>query len=265
MVLSRVSLSVIVAALGVAVGWGDPVFAQYGNNTCRYANDGECDDPTVPGHMSTACAPGTDANDCANPAARQGMSRLYNPCPYRNDGECDEPNGLNHCAWGTDPEDCSNPNSDFGHGSGYAGGSSHPTPGVAPSAGAGGISTYSPWRVFARQQGNFAAQPATSWPLDVRNGRVFQAGDYVIYSALVSPNGVLSNITTYRARLDSDTRYLASASSTGHTSFWSDPRLIQYSAPGPGHAMIYARNEDMMNDRALCVLPAGWPQTMCNP
>lgn len=35
-----------------------------GNNSCRWAYDGECDDPTVPGHITTACAPGTDAADC---------------------------------------------------------------------------------------------------------------------------------------------------------------------------------------------------------
>ncbi|MDC1397679.1 trypsin-like serine protease [Octadecabacter sp.] len=33
-----------------------------GNNTCRWSNDGECDDPDIGG--SGACNPGTDATDC---------------------------------------------------------------------------------------------------------------------------------------------------------------------------------------------------------
>ena len=38
-----------------------------------------------------------------------------------------------------------------------------------------------------------------------------------------------------------------------------------YPEPGPGHAMIYARNDDTRNWRAICVLPVGMPMTMCGP
>jgi len=55
-------------------------------------------------------------------AAEPAKAQLHNPCPYTNDGDCDEPNGLGLCDWGTDVADCSNPNSNFGMGSGYAGG-----------------------------------------------------------------------------------------------------------------------------------------------
>lgn len=54
--------------------------------------------------------------------ASPAVAQLRNPCPWVNDGDCDEPNGLNLCAPGTDTADRSNPNSNFGTGSGYAGG-----------------------------------------------------------------------------------------------------------------------------------------------
>jgi len=76
-----------------------------GNNSCRWANDGECDDPTVPGHLTTACAPGTDAADCARVQASPG-----NTCRWAYDGECDDPTVPGHlttaCAPGTDNADC---------------------------------------------------------------------------------------------------------------------------------------------------------------
>lgn len=76
-----------------------------GANSCRYANDGECDDPSVPGHLTSACAPGTDANDCAGLGADPG-----NSCRWARDGECDDPSVPGHvttaCAPGTDNADC---------------------------------------------------------------------------------------------------------------------------------------------------------------
>ena len=59
-----------------------------GANSCRFANDGECDEPDM-------CAPGTDTNDC--------RSSVANSCEYANDGECDEPD---LCDPGTDTNDC---------------------------------------------------------------------------------------------------------------------------------------------------------------
>lgn len=76
-----------------------------GNNACRWAHDGECDDPTVPGHVTTACAPGTDAADCARPGPAGG-----NSCAWAYDGECDDPSVPGHlttaCPPGTDNHDC---------------------------------------------------------------------------------------------------------------------------------------------------------------
>jgi hypothetical protein len=57
-----------------------------GNDSCPYANDGECDEPTY-------CHSGTDRTDCSG----------NDSCPYANDGECDEPT---YCQSGTDRTDC---------------------------------------------------------------------------------------------------------------------------------------------------------------
>ena len=74
-------------------------------NSCQWANDGECDDPTVPGHHTSACAPGTDTNDCNRMLADPG-----NGCRWAHDGECDDPTVPGHitsaCAPGTDNADC---------------------------------------------------------------------------------------------------------------------------------------------------------------
>lgn len=121
-------------ALAVAFG-GVGGAASTQMNPCPYTNDGDCDEPNGLGY----CAWGTDTADCSNPNSNfgggsgyagggggysggGGAGNLMNPCPYTNDGDCDEPNGLGYCAWGTDTADCSNPNSNYGGGSGYAGG-----------------------------------------------------------------------------------------------------------------------------------------------
>jgi hypothetical protein len=36
-----------------------------------------------------------------------------------------------------------------------------------------------------------------------------------------------------------------------------------YSPPQPGRAMVYARNDDPANWRAICIIPASWPQSYC--
>ena len=63
------------------------------NSSCRWANDGECDEPDL-------CAPGTDAADCRDSG---NLARRNNSCRWANDGECDEPD---LCAPGTDAADC---------------------------------------------------------------------------------------------------------------------------------------------------------------
>ena len=71
-----------------------------GTDTCRWANDGECDDPGI---GTGACQQGTDYSDCWRIA--QGVED--NSCRWANDGECDEPNfGTGACTQATDLNDC---------------------------------------------------------------------------------------------------------------------------------------------------------------
>lgn len=76
------------------------VLAQLGDDSCRYANDGECDDGQFGG--TGFCDAGTDANDCRALAVGGDDS-----CEYANDGACDEPSiGGGYCGSGTDSTDC---------------------------------------------------------------------------------------------------------------------------------------------------------------
>ncbi|WP_146636240.1 hypothetical protein [Nioella nitratireducens] len=242
-------------------------------NPCPYTNDGDCDEPNGLGY----CDWGTDTADCSNPNSNFGAGAsggnsggyssgggLYNPCPYTNDGDCDEPNGLGYCDWGTDTNDCSNPNSNYGTGSGYSSNSGATTGGSTTTEGS--PSTYAPWMRITNDQRQFAAQPGGAMPLVVNNGRNFEAGSYVIYYGVTDGSGPyapIRDIRSYSVTLGSDQRYLASATGAGTVAFNTDGRLITYSEPGPSRAMIYARNDDSRNWRAICVLPTGWPMSYC--
>ena len=71
-----------------------------GDDSCQWANDGECDDP---GLGTGACRQGTDYSDCWRLA--QGVED--NSCRWANDGECDEPGfGTGACTQATDLADC---------------------------------------------------------------------------------------------------------------------------------------------------------------
>ena len=71
-----------------------------GNDSCRYANDNECDEP---GFGTGACASGTDRSDCW----RIMQGREDDSCEWAADGECDEPGfGTGACTQGTDVTDC---------------------------------------------------------------------------------------------------------------------------------------------------------------
>ena len=92
---ARLSFSARVIALALFVGLlpGAPVAAQ--DNSCRYAFDGECDEPTY-------CNNGTDSYDCR----RQGVPGP-NDCFWAYDGECDEPGlGTGVCPAASDAWDC---------------------------------------------------------------------------------------------------------------------------------------------------------------
>lgn len=74
--------------------------AAVGNDSCRYANDNECDDPDI---GTGACTRGTDYSDCR----RIRENREDDSCQYARDGECDEPRfGTGACVQGSDRTDC---------------------------------------------------------------------------------------------------------------------------------------------------------------
>jgi protease YdgD len=71
-----------------------------GNDSCRWANDGECDDPDI---GTGACTQGTDFSDCRRIRER----REDDSCRWARDRECDEPRfGTGACTQGTDRTDC---------------------------------------------------------------------------------------------------------------------------------------------------------------
>ena len=77
----------------------DAVKPNGASDSCRWANDNECDEPDI---GTGACALRTDYSDCR--ALREGED---DSCRWANDGECDEPNfGTGACVQGTDRTDC---------------------------------------------------------------------------------------------------------------------------------------------------------------
>jgi protease YdgD len=74
--------------------------AQLGSDSCRWANDLECDDSRYGG--TGACSEGTDASDCR--ALAIGGD---NSCQRAENNVCEEPGiGSGFCASGTDTSDC---------------------------------------------------------------------------------------------------------------------------------------------------------------
>ncbi|WP_421788024.1 trypsin-like serine peptidase [Hyphobacterium sp.] len=71
-----------------------------GDDSCRWANDNECDDPR---YGTGACAINTDYSDCW----RILTGAEDDSCQWANDNECDEPGlGTGACVQGTDATDC---------------------------------------------------------------------------------------------------------------------------------------------------------------
>lgn len=69
------------------------------SDSCRWANDHECDEPTI---GTGVCAANTDYSDCQHLRTSEDDS-----CQWALDGECDEPNfGTGACTQGTDHSDC---------------------------------------------------------------------------------------------------------------------------------------------------------------
>lgn len=71
-----------------------------GHAACRFAGDGQCDEPGI---GTGRCEAGQDARDCRSLAAGGD-----NSCEWANDGECDEHGniGTGACTDGTDLNDC---------------------------------------------------------------------------------------------------------------------------------------------------------------
>jgi protease YdgD len=108
-------LAVILAAALAATLGGGAALAQA--DSCRWANDNECDEPRYGG--TGACENGTDATDCR--AEADAMARLIaaippdirarlggDTCRWAYDRECDDAqfDGTGACAAGTDLTDC---------------------------------------------------------------------------------------------------------------------------------------------------------------
>lgn len=77
-----------------------PLGTHTGDDSCRWANDRECDEPGI---GTGACEAGTDYSDCW----RIITGLEDDSCQWANDGECDEPGiGTGACTQGTDRTDC---------------------------------------------------------------------------------------------------------------------------------------------------------------
>ena len=84
-------------------GYSDGTDVEGGGDSCQFANDGTCDEPT-------GCDTGTDTTDCydamtSSSSSSSSSSSGDDSCQYANDGDCDEPTA---CDTGTDTTDCSN-------------------------------------------------------------------------------------------------------------------------------------------------------------
>lgn len=113
----RAGLPAVLAAAVLALPLTLPSPAAAQANTCRWANDNECDEARYGG--TGACETGTDANDCRVEAAawqrlmdavpQSVRARLGNDtCRWAHDRECDDVNfgGTGACTPGTDANDC---------------------------------------------------------------------------------------------------------------------------------------------------------------
>jgi hypothetical protein len=208
--------------------------AALGPDSCRWANDNECDEPRYEG--TGYCNDGTDTSDCTGTTSATAGP---NSCSWANDGECDEARfgGTGACPNGTDTADCS----------GGPGGGTGPT-------------TLSKWTSITPDQRQFAAQPGGVMPLVVFNDSSFEAGLYMVYYGNADSDGrqISQWQTLGPVQLDSNRRYLAELGGPSRLDFReAGGALIMYSEPGPGRAMVYARNRDVIHWNAICILPVG--------
>ncbi len=133
------------------------------------------------------------------------------------------------------------------------------------------LQTHSMFTSITPDQRQFAAQPGGVLPLIVRGGDspYFEAGNYMIYVGPSDPNGMeISCWKNYGPFTLSDhDKWRATMSKQSKLTMERNERtLLQYSDPGPKHALIYARNDDVESWETICVLPVGWDATQnCFP
>ncbi|MCB1389931.1 MAG: hypothetical protein KDK12_12450 [Rhodobacteraceae bacterium] len=138
---------------------------------------------------------------------------------------------------------------------GYTGG------GAAP-----GI-TYLAWERITSDQRQNAAQPDRMEPARGSGGTSFNPGAYDLYTGYTSdagPSAPITNIQQTRVTLAPDHSYYAIPFAPNGVRFyeWNNP---MFPGPDPGMAAVYYRNDDITTWRALCLLPADSPRSLCGP
>ncbi len=127
--------------------------------------------------------------------------------------------------------------------------------------------TFSRWTSITPDPRQFAGQPGGVLPLAVIGNPTFETGDYMIYVGPSNPNGMtLSRWNTFgpytlkghdkmSVTMTLESKRPVEPKLTVET---NSAELLQYSDPGPRHAMIYVRNTDVSSWQSICVLPVGW-------
>lgn len=124
-----------------------------------------------------------------------------------------------------------------------------------------GALSFSKWTSITPDQRQFAAQPGRTIPLAVLgDGPAFKAGDYLVFVANSSPEGL--SIARWEAHgpytLIGGDRWRATLlPMAGLAMDQNTGDLNRYSSPGPRHAMIYAKNFSTTHWQSICVLPVG--------
>jgi hypothetical protein len=135
-------------------------------------------------------------------------------------------------------------------------------PSGAESAPPAAVPTYSKWTSITPDPRQFATQPGGALPLIVLDGDTphFDAGQYMIYVAPSNPNGMkVSRWNRFGPfTLQGNDKWKATLLPQSQLRMERNPAPLQpYAGPGPTHAMIYVRNDDLASWHSICVLPVG--------
>jgi hypothetical protein len=147
-----------------------------------------------------------------------------------------------------------------------------PTGADIAQCGGGGQTVYSEWTTITNNQNQFAAQPGGVFPLMTcdrstqRGAGDFPEGSYDVYVGNAGNNGFppFTDLRRFTVTLGSGHNYAVDLGcSTGFCISRDSAQVMLYSRPSEGYARIYAENSNIMNWRALCVLPTGWDRVWC--